>query len=203
MTLWKSNLMDSDGPAAPALFLDRDGVLIADENYLADPQLVRLLPGVPAALLRARQAGYRLICVSNQSGIGRGYFGQDDFHRVMLRLEEQLASHGVQLDSYHFCPHSPDDDCPCRKPRPGMLVEARRLFQLDLKSSWMIGDKGSDVAFGRQEGMGSVLVRTGYGQSEEEAVRSRWEEDSRVLIAEDLPEAIDLILQQNRQEPRP
>ena len=198
MTLWKANHADPDGSPVPALFLDRDGVLIADENYLADPQLVRLLPGVPGALLAARQAGYRLICVSNQSGIGRGYFGQDDFHRVMVRLEEELASHGVTLDSYHYCPNSPDAECACRKPRPGMLAEARELFPLELSSSWMIGDKGSDVAFGRQEGMGSVLVRTGYGKAEEEAVLGRWGNDPRVLIAEDLPEAVNLILQQER-----
>jgi D-glycero-D-manno-heptose 1,7-bisphosphate phosphatase len=194
LTLWKTNpRTDLSGPV-PALFLDRDGVLIADENYLADPAQVRLLPGVADALLEARRAGYLLICVSNQSGIGRGYFGTEELDRVMARLEELLGASGVSLDSYHYCPHAPDAGCPCRKPRPGMLEEASEEFPIDWAASWMIGDKGSDVAFGREHGMGGVLVLTGYGKAEQEAVRNHWATDARVRVADDLAAAVRGIL---------
>jgi D-glycero-D-manno-heptose 1,7-bisphosphate phosphatase len=196
MSIWKRP--EGAMKTGPALFLDRDGVVIADENYLADPGRVRLLPGVAETLVQARDAGYLLVGVSNQSGIGRGYFGIPEFEAVMSRLDELLAAHGVRFDSFHYCPHAPDRECSCRKPLPGMFQEASSLLSLDIQNSWVIGDKESDVAFGRGVGMGAVLVRTGYGARQEEKVRSRWGGDCRVLVADDLPAAFARILQRGR-----
>lgn len=201
MTTWKSRTPRPGQPPRPALFLDRDGVLIADQNYLADPEQVRLLPGVGPALVRAARAGFLLVGVSNQSGIGRGYFGLDDFQRVMVRLEELLAEQGVVFDSFHYCPHAPGDGCVCRKPLPGMLDEARAVLPLDLERSWMIGDKGSDVAFGRAAGLGAALVRTGYGAAEEAEVAARWRDDPLVLVGQDLPAVVDIILERRQRVP--
>lgn len=194
MSTWKAPCSVNQVTARPALFLDRDGVVIADENYLGDPAMVRLLPGVGAAMAAARKAGYLLIGVSNQSGIGRGYFSENEFEQVMQRLEELLGREGVTFDSFHYCPHAPDAHCSCRKPQPGLLEEAQGYHSLDLNRSWVIGDKSSDVALGRAAGLGSVLVRTGYGICQEPAVREKWAGDPRVLVADDLPAAVQAIL---------
>lgn len=194
MSTWKTPSVPSEVVLRPALFLDRDGVVIADENYLADPGKVRLLPGVAAAMARAREAGFLLIGVSNQSGIGRGYFSIKEFNQVMKRLERLLDDESVKFDSFFYCPHAPGDDCNCRKPKPGLLEEAQGFHSIDLERSWIVGDKRSDVTFGRAAGLGSVLVRTGYGMSEEQVVRDKWAGDPRVLVADDLPAAVSAIL---------
>lgn len=142
----------------------------------------------------ASARGFLLIGVSNQSGIGRGYFSKKDFHRVMLRLESLLAEASVAFDSFHYCPHAPDARCHCRKPLPGLLEEALKVHAIDLQRSWMIGDKSSDVTFGRAAGLRSILVRTGYGIGEESLVRSKWAGDPLVLVADDLANAIDIVL---------
>jgi len=198
MSTWKAPSVPSEAVPRPALFLDRDGVVIDDENYLADPEKVRLLPGVTGAMAAARDAGFLLIGVSNQSGIGRGYFSLREFNQVMQRLEYLLAEESVGFDSFFFCPHAPGAACNCRKPQPGLLEEAQKFHSLDLKESWIVGDKSSDVTFGRAAGLGSVLVRTGYGRSEELLVREKWVGDPRVLVADDLPAAVRAILDLTR-----
>ncbi len=145
-------------------------------------------------MVRAREAGFLLIGVSNQSGLGRGYFSTADFEAVMERLEADLAAQGAWFDGFFYCPHRPSDDCACRKPRGGMLAEAAEAFAWDPSRSWVIGDKVSDVALGRNAGLGSILVRTGYGSREVAGVRSRWSPADRVLVADDLAAAVDLIL---------
>jgi D-glycero-D-manno-heptose 1,7-bisphosphate phosphatase len=194
LTTWKVNNPSSGPEPRPALFLDRDGVVITQEHYLADPALVRLLPGVAEAMIKAQRAGFLLIGVSNQSGIGRGFFSMEDFGLVMERLEELLAAEGTGFDSFHYCPHGPAAECDCRKPRPGMLREAMAHFPIDLENSWMIGDKGSDVAFGRAAGMGAILVRTGYGTGEENKVQGLWNQDEQVMVVDDLQAAVNTLV---------
>lgn len=194
MTVWKR---PPEAPARlpqPALFLDRDGVVIRDRDYLADPAEVEVLGGVADAMRRARAAGFWLIGVSNQSGLGRGYFKTADFGAVMARLEAELAAADVSFDGFYYCPHAPRDRCQCRKPQLGLLAEAARSFTWDPARSWVIGDKVSDVALGQAGGLGSVLVRTGYGAQDEAVVRRRWSSGDRVLVADDLPQAVDLVL---------
>jgi histidinol-phosphate phosphatase family protein len=175
---------------SPALLLDRDGVLIADRDYLADPEGVEVLPGVPAALRRAREAGYLLIGVSNQSGLGRGRFDAEQFARVMRRFLGDLRRAGAPLDAFFYCPHAPGAACRCRKPSPGLLEEARAELPLDLGRSWVIGDKVSDVDLALDHGLHAALVRTGHGCEQATRLGDR----QGVLIADDLPAAVGAIL---------
>lgn len=194
MPAWKTRQASPGAVPQAVLFLDRDGVVIRDADYLADPAEVEILPGVADALHRARAAGYLLVGVSNQSGIARGYFTVADFQAVMTRLSTELAVSGADFDGFFYCPHGPADDCPCRKPRIGLLDEAAAAFAWDPARSWVIGDKSSDVELARNADLGAVLVRTGYGSAEAAKVAARWADDQRVLIAADLPAAVELIL---------
>lgn len=194
MVVWKQPDTALGSPRQPALFLDRDGVVVVDRHYLADPDKVELVPGATAAMLRAKEAGFLLIGVSNQSGLGRGKFGFADLAAVMTRLDVLLEAAGVPFDAFHYCPHAPGEGCRCRKPALGMRDDAAVRLTWDSELSWMVGDKEADVAFGRAAGLGSVLVRTGHGRTEEPAVQSSWAADPRVRVADDLPAAVDLIL---------
>ncbi len=178
----------------PVLFLDRDGVLLVEKDYLSDPAGVEFLPGVPAALARAREAGFLLIGVSNQSGLGRGRIAPEAFAAVMRRFTAALADLGCALDAFYYCPHAPSDGCACRKPRPGLLEEAATSFLWDPQRAWMIGDKVSDVDLARGAGLRPVLVRTGYGSQQAEKLGDRRE----VLIVDDLAAAVAAILAEAR-----
>lgn len=149
-----------------AVLLDRDGTVIEDRHYLADPSGVTLLPGAARGLAALAAAGARLFLVTNQSGIGRGNFAETDLHACNARLGDLLAEHGVSLADTAFCPHGPDDGCACRKPAPGMWLALRDRHGLCAAATAMVGDKPEDVAFGRDAGLGSVvLVLTGKGQA--------------------------------------
>lgn len=160
--------MTTKAPGRPAVFLDRDGTLIENVHYLADPAHVRLLPGTVASLKRLRAAGFVCVVVTNQSGIGRGLLTEDDLVRVHEELTRQLAAEGVWLDAYYHCPVVPACDDPTvveyedRKPGPGMLLRAARGLGLDLSASWMVGDLISDVLAGFHAGCrGSILIGAG------------------------------------------
>ncbi len=135
-----------------AIFLDRDNTLIHDEGYIHRPEDVRLKETVPQALKLAKERGFLLVVVSNQSGIGRGYFGEGDFHAVNRRVDELLSRYGVGIDAYYFCPHRPDEGCSCRKPEPGMVLRASSELNIDLKRSYVIGDKETDVELSKRAG---------------------------------------------------
>ncbi|MBS4062032.1 MAG: D-glycero-beta-D-manno-heptose 1,7-bisphosphate 7-phosphatase [Bacteroidetes bacterium] len=143
-----------------AVFLDRDGTINEDCGYLGDPKQVRILPGVTEALTLLKEHRWLLVVVSNQSGIGRGYYGKDDLRAVREVIEMQLSAQGLTLDGAYFCPHAPDEKCACRKPEPGLLLQAADDLDIDLKRSWMIGDKFSDVEAGKRAGCRAVLVDT-------------------------------------------
>ena len=144
-----------------AVFVDRDGTLIDDTGYLGDPAGIVFYPGVPESLKRLREAGYRLVVVTNQSGIGRGYFDEETAILVNYVMVRRLADQGVVLDAIYYCPHHPDDGCRCRKPGILMIERACRDLGLDPGRSWMIGDTGRDVLAGKEAGLRSVLVETG------------------------------------------
>jgi D-glycero-D-manno-heptose 1,7-bisphosphate phosphatase len=144
-----------------AVFLDRDGTIIVDEGYLADAAKVRVLPGAIAALRGLRDRGMMLIVISNQSGIARGLITREQHELVDARMQELLAAEGVPLDAAYYCPHGPEDDCACRKPRPGMIEQAIREHAIDPARSIMIGDKLSDVAAGQAAGCITGLLGSG------------------------------------------
>ena len=150
-----------------AVLLDRDGTLIEDRHYLAAPEGVTLLPGVGEALALLQGAGCRLFMVSNQSGIGRGYFEQSAVQACQKRLDGLLADFGVRLADAVWCPHTPEDDCPCRKPRLGLWRDLAERCGLTAATSVMIGDKRVDLEFGCNAGMPlGILVLTGKGRGE-------------------------------------
>lgn len=142
----------------PAVFFDRDGVLIYDSGYLSSPNQVKLLPDAPALLKRIRDLGFRVIVITNQSGIGRGLFTHGQAAAVADRLTEVLAEQGASVDATYFCPHSPDDNCDCRKPKPGMLQRAARELNIDLSGSFMIGDRLSDCEAAQAAGCQPILL---------------------------------------------
>ncbi len=145
-------------PASRAVFLDRDGTVIEDLDYARDPDRVRLLPGAAAGLARLQAAGFQLVLVSNQSGIGRRIITPEQARAVHERLVAILAGEGIALQSVKYCPHAPWEGCDCRKPEPGMLIAASEELGLDLASSFMVGDKPSDVEAGRRAGCRAVLL---------------------------------------------
>jgi D-glycero-D-manno-heptose 1,7-bisphosphate phosphatase len=147
-----------------AVFFDRDGTLMEEVNYCAEPSQVRVFPGVPEALRDLKDAGFLNIIVSNQSGIGRGYFSEVQYHAVQRELLRQIGE-GL-IDAAYFCPNAPDVPSRCRKPEPGMLLEAARDFGINLADSVMVGDKTSDIECARRAGTRSILVATGYGLSQ-------------------------------------
>ena len=152
-----------------AAFLDRDGTLVVERHYLADPEAVTLVPGVAGALDALRNAGFALVVVTNQSGIARGLYTEAAFHAVQDRIERLLADAGVRLDAVYFCPHHPDytGTCDCRKPATGLFERAAAALDLDLRRSVFIGDRLKDVVPARAFGARGVLVRTGYGALQE------------------------------------
>lgn len=152
-----------------AVFLDRDGTIIAERHYLCDPAGVELLPGAAEGLRRMRALGLPLVVVTNQSGVGRGYFGMDAVERVHGRLIELLAAEGVDIAGIYSCPHAPDESCGCRKPQPGLLRRAAGELGIDPARSFVIGDKPCDIDLGLVVSATTFLVRTGYGERHAQA----------------------------------
>jgi len=179
---------------ARAIFLDRDGTLIEEKEYLHRPEQVVLLPGAAAALRRLREAGFKLFLVSNQSGVGRGLFTLDDVARANARLAADLARDGARLDKIYIAPEAPGQPSRGRKPSPQFLFDARDEFGLCLEQSFLVGDKMIDLECGWNAGVKmSILVRTGYGRQVENAADPRL---SSALIVDDLPAAAAWILRQ-------
>jgi D-glycero-D-manno-heptose 1,7-bisphosphate phosphatase len=152
----------------PAIFLDRDGTIIVDKNYMFDPNEVELIEGTLEGLRLLKDQGYLLIVVTNQSGVGRGIFTVSDVEKCHLRVDEILANGGVSIDAWLYCPHSPDDTCDCRKPATGLIDQARSIFQINIPESIMLGDKDSDLLLAENAGFRGLLVRTGSGRSYED-----------------------------------
>lgn len=175
-----------------AVFLDRDGTLNIERNYLRDPDQLDLFPGTGTALRRLQEAGFLLFIVTNQSGIGRGYYTEADMHAVNRRLTGRLAEEGVEFAAIYFAPEAPEQPSRGRKPSPQFLFDARDGFGLDLSLSYMVGDKIADLHCGWNAGVRRcVLVRTGYGRETEER---HPELAPRAWRVDGLPAAVDAIL---------
>jgi len=175
-----------------AVFLDRDGTLIAEKEYLHRPEDVVMFPGAAEALLRLQEAGFKLFIVSNQSGVGRGYFTLADVEKVNARVIEDLQAGGVEIKKIYIAPEAPEAPSRGRKPSPQFLFDARDEFGLDLARSYMIGDKLSDLECGWNAGVRkSILVRTGYGA---EVERNEADKITRAAVVDDLVAAADWIL---------
>lgn len=145
------------------VILDRDGTIIVDKNYLSDHRQVELLPGAAEGLRKMRALGLGLLVVSNQSGVGRGYFGLAEVERVNARILEMLAAQGIELEGIYFCPHAPKENCACRKPKTGLVERAVRDLGFDPARCFVIGDKSADIEMGKALMAHTLLVRTGFG----------------------------------------
>jgi len=156
-----------------AVFLDRDGTINVEREFLHRPEEFQFIPGAAQAIRLLNDAGFRVIVVTNQSGIARGYYDEAAVNRLHRYMDGELIRFGASIDAYYFCPHHPEygvDDnrkaCGCRKPLAGMLLQAAADFSLDISTSFIIGDKLADVQAGLNAGCRSILVRTGYGAEE-------------------------------------
>lgn len=174
-----------------AIFLDQDGTLIQDRHYLSDPDKIRIYPGVIPSLKKLKAKGWKLIVGTNQSGIGRGYFTARALKQVHQRLLSIFRKHNLLLDDIFFCPHHPSAGCNCRKPESGMLRKAARRHLLNLKECYVIGDKESDILWGKRAGAKAILVLTGYGKEHRSACAGKADH-----IARSLPSAVEWILKQ-------
>lgn len=182
-----------------AIFLDKDGTLVEDVPYNVDPGLIRLTEGAIEGLRLLQYAGYQLIVVTNQSGVARGFFREEDLYPVQKRLRELLASENIALTGFYYCPHHPQGavakytiDCVCRKPQPGMLHRAARECGLQLKDSWLIGDILHDVEAGNRAGCKTVLINNGH-ETEWELTSIRQPD----FIVKNLADAARFILSKN------
>ncbi len=188
----------TDAPR-PAVFLDRDNTLIEDPGYISHPDQVRLLPGAAEAVARLRAAGYPVVVVSNQSGVARGYFTEDDLTAVHRRMQHLLGEHGAGVDAIYYCPFLDGEeatveryrrDSELRKPKPGLLQMAAEEQHLDLRKSWMIGDAARDAQAGRAVGCRTILIGTEHDSSA----------DSVDFLSADILAAADIILAENASE---
>jgi D-glycero-D-manno-heptose 1,7-bisphosphate phosphatase len=180
-----------------AVFLDRDGVITQEPpHYAYQLKQLKLIPGSAEAIRSLNENDFAVIMVSNQAGIARGYYGEDDAARFNQALARKLAKKGARIDAIYICPHHPEAviekyrlECDCRKPKPGMLKTAEKELELDLEQSFMVGDKSIDIEAGKRAGCRTILVKTGFGS--EEIQRNSIECN---YIAEDLFEAAERIL---------
>jgi D-glycero-D-manno-heptose 1,7-bisphosphate phosphatase len=179
-----------------AVFLDRDGTINVEKNYLHKIEDFEFIPGSPEAIKKLKNAGFMVIVVSNQAGVARGYFDEDAVNLLHEHIQDELKGYDTVIDAFYFCPHHPEKGlgvykvaCGCRKGAPGMLLKAASEHCIDLKNSFMVGDKLADIEAGQRAGCRSVLVLTGYG----EAVAQKAEIAS-VEKCQNLSVAVDLIL---------
>lgn len=167
-----SGARSSSPVARRAVFLDRDGTINVEKNYLHKVEDFEFIPGAPQAIKNLKKAGFLIIVVSNQAGIGRGYFDEDAVIKLHQYIQDELAVIGTSIDAFYFCPHHPEEGlgdykvvCQCRKGAPGMLLQAATEHGIDLGQSYMVGDKLADIEAGRNAGCHPLLVLTGYGES--------------------------------------
>jgi D-glycero-D-manno-heptose 1,7-bisphosphate phosphatase len=183
-----------------AAFLDRDGTLNQEAGYLNHVDRMKLIDGAGDAVALLNRHGLKTIVVTNQAGVARGYFPERLLPLLHDRLKALLKEHGATLDAIYYCPHHPDvgeppyrQDCDCRKPKLGMIRRAQREFTIDVSRSYLVGDKISDVAFGKRAGCKAILVLTGYGKGEWEYKRDELNGDPD-YIAEDILDAAQWIV---------
>jgi D-glycero-D-manno-heptose 1,7-bisphosphate phosphatase len=165
----------------PAIFLDRDGTLIEEVNYLSRVEELRLFPSTPAAVRSLKDHGFLVLVVTNQSGIGRGIFNVEAMHSIHEQIQVELDG---AVDRFYFCPHLPCDGCICRKPKLGMIRAAQAEFEIDIERSWIVGDKKIDVETGQLAGLKTALVLTGYGSLHKDSLKQ-----APTLISDDLGSA--------------
>ena len=179
-----------------AVFIDRDGTLSEEVGYINHPERFRLFPYAGEAIRHLNENGWLAIVTTNQAGVARGYFSEEMIETVHKGMTDQLARDGARLDAIYYCAHHPSVgeppyrfDCDCRKPKPGLITRAVTDFDVDLKTSWMVGDRYSDIQMARNAGVKSAFVLSGYGRGEWEHQRQSWTEQPD-MVAENLLQVV-------------
>ena len=179
-----------------AVFIDRDGTLSEEVGYINHPERFRLFPYAGKAIKRLNDNGWLAIVTTNQAGVARGYFSEEMIETVHKGMKDKLAINGARLDAIYYCAHHPSVgeppyrfDCDCRKPKPGLITRAATDFDVDLKNSWMVGDRYSDIQMARNAGVKSAFVLSGYGRGEWEHQRQSWTEQPD-MVAENLLQVV-------------
>lgn len=175
-----------------AVFLDRDGTVCEEVNYLSRAEDLRLFSVAGKAIELLNENNFVVILITNQSGIARKFFDENDLSKIHEKLESELAKSGAKLDAIYYCPHNSADECACRKPKTGLIKQALNDFEIDLENSWMIGDKATDIETGFNAGTKTALVLTGYGQKEIDNLKKKPD-----LIAENLLEAAQFVVRRH------
>lgn len=175
-----------------AVFLDRDGTINEEVNYLSKIEQVKILPNSAKAIKLLNENGFKTIITTNQSGVARGYFSIETLEEINNHLKSELLKEGAVIDAIYYCPHHPDDGCHCRKPKTGLIERAKEELDVDLSSSFVVGDKILDLETGRKMGCKTVLVLTGYGYDELKE-KEKWEFHPDQIV-QDLYEAVIWIL---------
>jgi D-glycero-D-manno-heptose 1,7-bisphosphate phosphatase len=178
-----------------AVFMDRDGTVSEEIGYMYHAGLYRPFPFAGPAVRKINESGMKAVLITNQSGVGRGYFGRETVDEVHGILKAELTRHQARLDGIYMCPHRPDESCACRKPNPGMLIQAQKELNVDLQGSYVIGDKFVDIETAHAVGATGILVMTGYGREELEAHRTNALQPH--FVVENLMAAVDGILAKN------
>lgn len=182
---------------APAAFLDRDGVINEEVGYLHDPEQFQLVPGAGEGLRQLQDMGYRLVVVTNQCGIGLGYFSKEDFFRVNSAMFKALKPYGVALDRIYYCPHGYSEKCQCRKPQTAMMEQAVKDLNIDLNHSALIGDRTSDMEAARRLGIQGILLRTGAAGGDGQF------DMAEAVVLDNLPAAARWLLERERANREP
>jgi D-glycero-D-manno-heptose 1,7-bisphosphate phosphatase len=186
----------------PAVFIDRDGTISEEVGYVNHPSRFRVFPYSAEAIRILNESGWLAIVITNQAGVARGYFSEDVILKIHEQLERDLESGSARLDAIYYCAHHPSVgeppyrlDCDCRKPKPGLIQQAARDFDIDIAASWMAGDRYSDVELARNAGLRSAFVLSGYGRGEWEYQRETWKHQPD-MVCENLLEAVKSIVNQ-------
>ncbi|MBA2705600.1 MAG: HAD family hydrolase [Blastocatellia bacterium] len=182
-----------------AVFIDRDGTISEEVGYINHLSRFRLFPYSATAIKQLHQNGYLAIVITNQAGVARGYFSEEMVQAIHKQMTKDLEASGAALDAIYYCAHHPSVgeppyqfDCDCRKPKPGLLLRAAQDYDIDLRNSWMVGDRYSDIELAANAGLKSALVLSGYGRGEWEHQRDNWTTQPD-LVAEDLLAAVSRI----------
>ena len=187
-----------------AVFIDRDGTLSEEVGYINHPERFRLFPYAGEAIRHLNENGWLAIVTTNQAGVARGYFSEEMIETVHKGMQDQLAIDGARLDAIYYCAHHPSVgeppyrvDCNCRKPKPGLITRAAADFDVDLRNSWMVGDRYSDIQMARNAGVKSAFVLSGYGRGEWEHQRQSWTEQPD-MVAENLLQVVLNIVEESK-----
>jgi histidinol-phosphate phosphatase family protein len=188
--------MGKNNIAKPAVFLDRDGTLIFDRNYLSTPEQVKLYSYAAQSVNKLKAAGFKVIVVTNQSGISRGMFGEKELAKVHKRFLSLLKDQGAKIDGLYYCPHIDEDKCACRKPKTGMLLQAAKDHNIDISKSYTVGDSVRDYLLGYNAGAKGLLVLTGHGKKQSEKIKDQ--KQKPLAVCKTLKEAVNQILKDGK-----